>query len=123
MRESFSRRMEEGLAKLAARCEKFKCAPEKIGESLGRLRERNSRASRFYHAKVHDEKGRARLAWRVEAERKDRASPLDGCLIFQRIITLIGELGPLRFVSARTLSLNRSTDLGWIPKPSDPRMR
>jgi len=83
MRDRFSERMETGLAKLAARCEKQKCVPEKISESLGRLRERNSRASRFYYAKVHDENSRARLEWRVESERKERASPLDGCYILR----------------------------------------
>ena len=83
MRERFSKRMEEGLSKLAARCEKRKCSPDKISESLGRLRERNSRASRFYYAKVHDENGRARLEWREDAERKGHASPLDGCYILR----------------------------------------
>lgn len=83
MRELFSKRMEEGLKKLAARCEKRKCAPEKISESLGRLRERNSRASRFYYAKVHDDSGRARLEWRLDAERSQHASPLDGCYILR----------------------------------------
>jgi len=83
MRESFSKRMETGLTKLSARCEKRKCDPAKISESLGRLRERNSRASRFYHAKVHDDKGRARLEWRLDSERKEQASPLDGCYILR----------------------------------------
>lgn len=83
MRERFSKRMAEGLRKLAARCEKRKCSPEKISESLGRLRGRNSRASRFYYAKVHDDGGRARLEWRFDAERADHASPLDGCYILR----------------------------------------
>jgi len=83
MRDRFAKRMEEGLAKLAARCEKRKCAPDKISESLGRLRERNSRASRFYYAKVHNDNGRARLEWREDAERKGHASPLDGCYILR----------------------------------------
>jgi len=83
MRELFSKRMEAGLAKLAARCEKRKCAPSKISESLGRLRERNSRASRFYYVKVHDDSGRARLEWRVETDKQERASPLDGCYILR----------------------------------------
>jgi transposase len=83
MREVFSKRMEDGLAKLSARCEKFKCRPEKISESLGRLRERNSRASRFYYAKVHDDDGRARLEWRAEADKREHASPLEGCYILR----------------------------------------
>ncbi|MDR3077539.1 MAG: IS1634 family transposase [Planctomycetota bacterium] len=83
MREVFSRRLEEGLGKLARRCEKRKCAPDKISESLGRLRGRNSRASRFYYAKVHSDDGRARLEWRLEASREERASPLDGCYILR----------------------------------------
>ena len=83
MRERFSQRMEEGLAKLAAHCEKRKCAPARISESLGRLRERNSRASRFYHAKVHDDNGRARLEWRANTDRLEHASPLDGCYILR----------------------------------------
>lgn len=87
MRELFAKRMEAGLAKLAARCEKRKCSPEKISESLGRLRERNSRASRFYYAKVHDDDGRARLEWRVDAERKGQTSPLDGCYILRSNIS------------------------------------
>lgn len=83
MRERFSKRREEGLRKLAARCENRKCPPEKISESPGRLRERNSRASRFYYAKVHDDAGRACLEWRFEAERAGHASPLDGCYILR----------------------------------------
>jgi hypothetical protein len=69
--------------KLSARCEKRKCSPDKISESLGRLRERNSRASRFYHAKVHDDNGRAHLEWRLDTTRSERASPLDGCYILR----------------------------------------
>ena len=83
MRERFSERMEKGLAKLAASCEKRKCSPARIIESIGRLRERNSRASRFYYAKVHDDNGRARLEWRVEPEKKEHAAPLDGCYILR----------------------------------------
>lgn len=83
MRERFAKRMEEGLTKLAARCERQKCSPEKISESLGRLRERNSRASRFYYAKVHDDNGRARLEWRRDVHREKHASPLDGCYILR----------------------------------------
>ena len=83
MRERFAKRMEDGLKKLAARCEKRKCAPERISESLGRLRERNSRASRFYHAKVHDDAGRARLEWSLDAQRREQTSPLDGCYILR----------------------------------------
>ena len=83
MRELFSQRMEDGLKKLEARCQKQKCDPGRISESLGRLRERNSRASRYYYAKVHDENGRARLEWRVEVQKRDRASPLDGCYILR----------------------------------------
>jgi transposase len=83
MRERFAKRMEEGLAKLAAVCEKRKYAPARVSESLGRLRERNSRASRFYYAKVHDDNGRARLEWRLDTEREKHASPLDGCYILR----------------------------------------
>jgi transposase len=83
IREVFSKRMAEGLVKLSARCEKRKCSPDKISESLGRLRERNSRASRFYHAKVHDDNGRAHLEWRLDTTRSERASPLDGCYILR----------------------------------------
>jgi len=83
MRDVFSKRMEAGLAKLAERCKKRKCTPSKISESLGRLRGRNSRASRFYYAKVHDDNGRARLEWRVDTERRDHTSPLDGCYILR----------------------------------------
>jgi transposase len=83
MREVFSKRMEEGLAKLAARCEKRKCTPATISESLGRLRERNSRASRHYSARVLDDTGRASLEWSVNAEGKDRAFLLEGCYILR----------------------------------------
>jgi transposase len=83
MREVFSKRMEEGLVKLTARCEKRKCAPARISESLGRLRERNSRASRHYSARVFDDNGRARLEWSVDAEGKDGASLLEGCYILR----------------------------------------
>jgi transposase len=75
--------MEDGLVKLAARCEKRKCAPARISESLGRLRERNSRASRHYSAKVLDDNGRAHLEWSVDAEGKDSASLLEGCYILR----------------------------------------
>ena len=83
MRERFAKRMEEGLKKLSARCEKRRCVPGKISESLGRLRERNSRASRFYYVKVHDDDGRARVEWRLDVERAGHASPLDGCYILR----------------------------------------
>ena len=87
MRVLFSKRMEEGLKKIAIRCEKKKCAPEQVSEALGRLRERNSRASRFYQAKVHDDNGRARLEWHFDAERAGHTSPLDGCYILRSNIS------------------------------------
>jgi transposase len=83
MRKLFSKRMEEGLTKLANSCDKRRYSPEKISESVGRLRERNSRASRFYFAKVHDDNGRARLEWRLDVEREKHASPTDGCYILR----------------------------------------
>ncbi|MDR3211683.1 MAG: IS1634 family transposase [Planctomycetota bacterium] len=86
-RDKFSRQMEVGLAKLVTRCEKKKWAPDTISKSLGRLREKNSRASRFYFAKVYDDEGRARLEWHRIQEKVVDVQPLDSYYILHSNIT------------------------------------
>ena len=84
MRERFEKRIEEGLAKIEETCRKKRHQARLIAERVGRLRERNSRASGLFAVDVQaDETGAARVVWsKVEAWR-EWARLSEGCYLLR----------------------------------------
>jgi hypothetical protein len=80
----FESRIEEGLKKIAASCEKKKQSVVKIAERVGRLKQANSRASRLFDVKVESrDDGGAKLTWTKDDSHRKWASLSDRCYILR----------------------------------------
>lgn len=88
MHERFERRIEEGLHKIQASCQKKKQKPVAIATRVGRLLGRNTRAAALFDVKVEaDSGGFARLHWsKVEAWR-EWARLSEGCYVLRSNVT------------------------------------
>ena len=80
----FESRMEEGLKKIAASCEKKKQSAVKIAERVGRLKQANSRAAQLFDVKVEsrDDDG-AKLTWTKDDSHRQWATLTDGCYVLR----------------------------------------
>lgn len=84
----FEARIEEGLKKIAASCEKKKQLPVKVAERVGRLMGQNTRAAKLFEtALTQDDGGGARLAWSKVAAWRDWASLSEGCYLLRSNVT------------------------------------
>ena len=84
MHERFEKRIEEGLKKIEARCNKKKCEPVKIATRVGKLMGRNTRAAGLFHVDVKTEPdGRAKLIWRKVEAWRDWAQLSEGCYLLR----------------------------------------
>lgn len=88
MHERFSKRIEEGLHSLGRHIEKSKTALDRgqLERQIGRLLERNSRASRRYFISLTEDHGmpaRLRLKWNIRAEWDDWAKLSEGTYILR----------------------------------------
>ena len=80
----FESRIEEGLKKIQASCEKRKQSAVKIAERVGRLKGANSRAARLFDVKVEEDKDeRAKLTWTKKESFRRWATLTDGCYILR----------------------------------------
>ncbi len=80
----FESRIEEGLNKLEASCEKKKQSAVKIAERVGRLKGANSRAARLFEVNVEeDDQGRAKLTWTKKESFRKWAALTDGCYVLR----------------------------------------
>jgi len=88
MHERFEKRIEEGLAKIQASCQKKKQKPVTIATRVGRLLGNNTRAAALFDVKVEaDAAGFARLRWsKVEAWR-EWARLSEGCYLLRSNVT------------------------------------
>jgi transposase len=88
MHERFEQRLEEGLRKIQASCEKKKQQPVTIATRVGRLLGRNTRVTALFDVKVEtDAGGFARLRWsKVEAWR-EWARLSEGCYVLRSNVT------------------------------------
>lgn len=88
MRDRFARRLELGLIRLAAACDKRPHTVGLVERRVGRLLERNTRAGRFYHVQVQaDAQGTARIVWSRRDELWRSAQTCDGCYILRSNVT------------------------------------
>jgi len=84
MHERFEKRIEEGLGKIQASCQKKKQKPVTIATRVGRLLGKNTRAAALFEVRVEaDTHGAAHLRWsRVEAWRQ-WARLSEGCYVLR----------------------------------------
>src|SRR6185503_4767066 len=79
----FESRIEEGLKKITASCEKKKQSPIKISERVGRLKGANSRAARLFDIRVEDDDGRAKVSWTKKESLRQWITLTDGCYVLR----------------------------------------
>ena len=84
MHERFAARIEAGLKKIEASCEKRKYKPVTIAKRLGKLLGRNSRAAGLFETDVETgQDGRARLVWRKVDAWRQWAELSEGCYLLR----------------------------------------
>jgi transposase len=80
----FESRIEEGLAKIQASCQKRKYKPVTIAERVGRLKGANSRAARLFHVEVEErDDGGTKISWTKDESHRAWATLTDGCYILR----------------------------------------
>ena len=80
----FETRIEEGLKKIQASCEKKKCKALKIAERVGRLKGANSRAARLFEVQIEErEDGGTKLTWKKNESYRDWAKLTHGCYVLR----------------------------------------
>lgn len=80
----FEQRIEERLARMAARCEKQNRDPMKVEREIGRLLGQNTRAARLFEVNVETTaEGHARIAWKKLAAARDWATLSEGCYLLR----------------------------------------
>jgi transposase len=92
MRERFSKRIAEGLEKLAGRLARAKKRPNRtqVERQIGRLLQRNSRAAGKYKIEVKKDrqrKGHLKLKWEIREDWSDWASLKDGAYLLRTNLT------------------------------------
>jgi transposase len=80
----FESRIEEGLNKLQASCQKRKQSAVKIAERVGRLKGANSRAARLFDVNVAEgDDGRTKLTWTKNESLRKWVTLTDGCYVLR----------------------------------------
>jgi transposase len=84
MLERFETRIEEGLERMKAACEKKRYQVGVIERRVGRLLQKNSRAARVFEIKVEATRpGGARLNWSKKSEERQKAQLRHGCYVLR----------------------------------------
>lgn len=84
----FEQRIEERLAKMAARCEKQKREPMKVEREVGRVLGQNTRAAKLFEVRVETTaEGHARLRWKKIETLRDWATLSAGCYLLRSNVT------------------------------------
>ncbi len=80
----FESRIEEGLKKIQASCQKRKQSAVKIAERVGRLKGANSRAARLFDVEVEEsDDGRAKVTWSKKDSLRKWILLTDGCYVLR----------------------------------------
>jgi transposase len=88
MHGRFEQRIEEGLQRLAASCQKQRLEPIAVAQRLGRLMGQNSRAAGLFHTEIQTAvDGRATLAWKKIDAWRDWAAVSEGCYLLRSNVT------------------------------------
>ncbi len=84
MHGRFEQRIEEGLRRIEASCQKQRLEPVVVAQRLGRLMGQNSRAAGLFHTEVKTAAdGRAALAWKKIDTWRDWAALSEGCYLLR----------------------------------------
>ena len=84
MHARFEQRIEAGLEQIAATCRRQRLAPAVVGQRVGRLLGRNSRAAGLFAVDVQTAAdGRTRLVWRKVEAWRDWAALSEGCYLLR----------------------------------------
>jgi len=84
MREKFEARMEMGLEKLRAQCERGRISVSAVERGVGRLLGKNTRAGRYFEIRVFpNEKGKPCLDWKKKEISIEESSKRDGCYLLR----------------------------------------
>jgi transposase len=88
MHSRFERRIEEGLQRIAASCEKQRQQPLVIAQRLGRLMGQNSRAAGLFRTEIKTlADGRASLHWEKIEQWRDWTELSEGCYLLRSNVT------------------------------------
>ena len=88
MHERFEKRIEEGLDKIVASCGKRKQLPAAVGQRVGRLLGKNSRAAGAFEVKIDaDADGFAKCSWKKMDRWREWARLSEGCYVLRSNVT------------------------------------
>jgi transposase len=88
MHVRFEQRIEEGLRRIAASCQRQRLDRAVVGQRLGRLLGQNSRAAGLFQVEVQTaEDGRAALRWKKVDAWRDWAALSEGCYLLRTNIS------------------------------------
>ena len=88
MHERFEKRIEDGLAKIAASCGKRRQKSGMVERRVGRLLERNSRAARLFDVQVEvNSQGFTQLRWNKVESWREWARRSEGCYLLRSNVT------------------------------------
>jgi transposase len=88
MHERFEKRIEEGLQRIKAGCERQHLKPLLVAQRLGRLLGQNSRAAGLFQTEVQTaDNGRASLAWKKVENWRGWAALSEGCYLLRTNVT------------------------------------
>jgi len=88
MHDRFEQRIEEGLRRIEASCQKQRLEPVVVAQRLGRLMGQNSRAAGLFHTEVKTAAdGRATLDWKKIDTWRDWAALSEGCYLLRSNVT------------------------------------
>jgi transposase len=88
MHGRFEQRIEEGLRRIEASCQKQRLEPVVVAQRLGRLLGQNSRAAGLFHTEVRSAAdGRAVLSWKKMDAWRDWAALSEGCYLLRSNVT------------------------------------
>ena len=88
MQERFEKRIEDGLAKIAASCGKRRQKSGSVERRVGRLLERNTRAARLFDVQVEvDAQGFTQLRWTKVESWREWARKSEGCYLLRSNVT------------------------------------
>ena len=88
MHARFEQRIEEGLVRIAAACQRQWLEAAVVGKRIGRLLGQNSRAAGLFDVKVETSaEGRASVVWQKVEAWRDWASLSEGCYVLRSNVT------------------------------------
>jgi len=87
MHDRFEQRIEEGLRRIVAACQRQRLEAVKVAQRVGRLMGQNTRAAGLFQTEVKEDQGRASLSWRKVDAWRNWASLSEGCYVLRTNVT------------------------------------